>query len=195
MVIIKEVIDFIVRPLTYICNLSFQRGVFPNNMKSAKVIPIFKNGDKHYMDNYRPVSLLPQFSKILEKLFVKQLDLFIGKYELLSEHQYGFRENRTTTYAVMEMVEEITKAVENDECSTGIYIDLQKAFDTIDHSQLLRKLEKYGIRGIAYSWLESYLENRQQCVQINEAVSGFRKVTCGVPPGIGDWSKTFLTLY
>lgn len=74
-------------------------------MKLAKVIPIFKKGDKHCVDNYRPVSLIPQFSKILERLFVKQLDLFISKYGLLSEHQCGFRENRTTTYAVMELVE------------------------------------------------------------------------------------------
>lgn len=74
-------------------------------MKLAKVIPIFKNGDKYCVDNYRPVSLIPQFSKILERLFVKQLDLFISKYGLLSEHQYGFRKNRTTTYAVMELVE------------------------------------------------------------------------------------------
>jgi len=145
-VIIKEVIDFIVKPLTYICNLSFQKGIFPNNMKTSKIIPIFKYGDKHCIENYRPVSLLPQFSKILEKLFAKQLDLFIDKYELLSEHQYGFRGNRTTTYAVMEMVEKITKAIENDEYSVGIYIDLQ-TFDTINHSILLRKMEKYGLRG------------------------------------------------
>ena len=183
MVIIKEVIDVIVGPLTYICNLSFQKGIFPNNMKTAKVIPIFKNGDRHCFDNYRPVSLLPQFSKILENLFAKQLDLFLDKYELLSEHQYGFRGNRTTTYAVMEMVEEVTKAIENDEFSVGIYIDLQKAFDTIDHRILLRKLEKYGLRGIAYSWVKSYLENRQQCVRINNTVSQFKVVTCGVPQG------------
>ena len=135
MVIIKEVIDDIVRPLTYVCNQSLQ-SVFPNNMKLAKVIPIFKNGEKHHMENYRTVSLLPQFSKILEKLFVKQLDVFIDKYRLLSEHQYGFRKNRTITYAVLEMVEDMSQAVANDECSVGIYIDLQKAFDTIDHSNL-----------------------------------------------------------
>ncbi len=98
---------------------------------------------------------------------MKQLDLFMDKYKLL----YGFRENRTTTYAVMEMVEEITEAVENNKYSIGIYIDLQRAFDTTAHSLLLRKLEKYGICGIAYSWLKNYLENRQQCVQINDTVS------------------------
>ena len=150
MLIIKKVIDNIVRPLTYICNLSFQKGIFPNNMKTAKVVPIFKNGDKHCIDNYRPVSLLPQFSKILEKLFARQMDNFIDKNQILSEHQYGFRANRTTTHAVTEMTEEITKAFENDEYSVGIFIDLQKAFDTIDYSILLRKLEKYGFRGVAH---------------------------------------------
>lgn len=122
MALIKEVIFSFVSPLTYICNLSFQMGVFPNDMKLTKVIPIYKNGDKHSMANYRPVSLLPQFSKILEKIFVKQSDSFILniKYNI-SENQYGFRENRTTTYAIMHMVEEIANASENDECSIGIH--------------------------------------------------------------------------
>ncbi len=159
-VIIKDVIDYIVRPLTYVCNLSFQKGIFPNNMKLAKVIPIYKNGDKHCMENYRPILLLPQFSNILEKLFVKQLNLFIHKNKLLSANQYGFRESRTTAFAVLQMVEETANANENGECSIGLYIDLQKAFDTIDHRQLLKKLEMYGIRGVVHSWLESYLGNR-----------------------------------
>ena len=84
-------------------------------------------------------------------MYIKQLDVFIDKYRLLSEHQYGFSKNRTTTYAEVEMVEEIPQAVENDKCAIGIYIDLQKALDTIDHSNLLGKLEKYGIQGTAYS--------------------------------------------
>lgn len=127
---------------------------------------MFKNGDKHCVDNYRLVSLLPQFSKILERLFVKQLDLFISKYGLLSEHQFEYWENRPTTYAVMEVVEEITKAITNGKFSISIFIDLQKVFDTLDHNKLLRKLEKYEIRGVAHSWIKSYLENRQHQVRI-----------------------------
>lgn len=134
-------------------------------MKLAKVIPMFKNVDKHCVDNYRLVSLLLQFSKIFERLFVKQLDLFISKNGLLSEHQYGFRENRPTTYAVMEVVEEITKAIENVKFSISFFIDLQ-VFDTLDHNKLLRKLETYEIKGVAHSWIKSYLENRQHKVRI-----------------------------
>lgn len=97
--------------MTYICNKSFQTGIFPDKMKTAKVIPIYKNGDKQFVSNYRPVSLLPQFSKILEKLFVKRLDSF--KNDLLNDHQYGFRSNRSTSLAVMEFVENIATVVDN----------------------------------------------------------------------------------
>lgn len=109
-------------------------------MKLAKVIPIFKNGDRHSMENYRPISLLPQFSKIITRLFVKQLDNFIEKYELLNEEQYGFRKNRTTMYAVMKMVEETAEASDKNEYSVDIFIDLRKAFDTVDHNHLFKKV-------------------------------------------------------
>lgn len=98
MSLIKDVIDCVVGPFTYICNKSFLSGIFPDKMKMAKVVPIYKNGDKHMISNYRPVSLLPQFSKILEKLFANSLDNFIEKYELLNDHQYGFRSNRSTSF-------------------------------------------------------------------------------------------------
>lgn len=109
-------------------------------MKLAKVIPIFKNGDRHSMENYRPISLLLQFSKIITRLFVKQLDNFIEKYELLNEEQYGFRKNRTTMYAVMKMVEETAEASDKNEYSVDIFIDLRKAFDTVDHNHLFKKV-------------------------------------------------------
>ncbi len=90
MILVKNIIELVIEPFTYICNLSFSTGVFPDNMKTAKVIPLYKNGDKHVFSNYRPVSLLPQFSKILEKLFVIRLDKFIDRYNILSSSQYGF---------------------------------------------------------------------------------------------------------
>ena len=97
MTLVKNIIQVIVKPLTYICNQSFQTGIFPNSMKTAKVIPIYKNGDRHLFTNYRPISLLPQFSKIIEKLFVHRLDNFIEKHNLLCDQQYGFRANRSTS--------------------------------------------------------------------------------------------------
>uniref|UniRef100_A0A673A262 Reverse transcriptase domain-containing protein n=1 Tax=Sphaeramia orbicularis TaxID=375764 RepID=A0A673A262_9TELE len=192
MTLIKQVINSILQPFTYICNKSFQTGTFPENMKIAKVIPIYKNGDKHMVSNYRPVSLLPQFSKILEKLFVKRLDDYIDKYRILNDHQYGFRKNRSTSLAVMEFAENIATAVDQKQHTVGVFIDLRKAFDTIDHSILLRKCEMYGIRGVTQNWLKSYLQNRSQYVSIGNTNSQLRNVTCGVPQGSVLGPKLFI---
>ncbi len=110
---VKNVIEEIAKPLTHICNLSFQSGTFLNKMKIAKVIPLFKTGDRHHFTNYRPVSLLPQFSKILEKLFTARLDNFIEKHNLLTDSQYGFRTDRSTSLALTELIEEITTRLDN----------------------------------------------------------------------------------
>ena len=107
-IIIKTIIDEIVTPCTYICNQSFLLGTFPNKMKLAKVIPLYKNGNHNVFTNYRPVSLLPQFSKIPEKLFSGKLDAFIEKENILNESQYGFISNRSTSMALLELIEEIT---------------------------------------------------------------------------------------
>ncbi len=112
MTAVKRVIEGISKALTYICNLSFQTGTFPNKMKIAKIISLYKSGNKHQFTYYRPVSLLPQFSKILEKLFNKWLDKFIDKHKLLTESQYGFRSNRATSLASTDSVEEITKSTD-----------------------------------------------------------------------------------
>lgn len=152
------------KPLTYIFNLSFQTGLFPDSMKIAKVIPIYKNGDRHLFTNYRPISLLPQFSKILEKLFVHRLDNFIEKHNILCDQQYGFRGNLSTSMAVINLTEQISSALDNKEFTVGVFIDLRKAFDTIHHGLLLNKLEWYGIRGPALAWLRSYLANREQYI-------------------------------
>ncbi len=129
-------------------------------MKTAKVIPLFKSGDKHEFTNYRPVSILPQFSKILEKLFNDRLDKFIDKHKLLYDSQYGFRKNHSTSLALTESMEIITDAIDQKLFSLGIFIDLKKAFDTINHNILIKKLERYGIRGIALQWITSYLQRR-----------------------------------
>lgn len=112
MKIVKNVIEEISKPLTYIFNLSFQTGQFPTKMKTAKVIPLFKSGDKHLFTNYRPVSILPQLSEILEKLFNDRLDKFIDKYKLLTDSQYGFRKGRSTSLALTELIEEITNSTD-----------------------------------------------------------------------------------
>ena len=177
---VKRVITGISKPLAHICNLSFQTGQFPNKMKTAKVIPMYKTGNKHHFTNYRPISLLPQFSKILEKLFNDRLCKFIDKYKLLTDSQYGFRTNRSTALALTELTEEITNATDNKKFVIGTFIDLKKAFDTINHNILITKLEQYGIRGVVLNWVRSYLERRQQFVMMDGFKSECLDIVCGV---------------
>lgn len=192
MALIKKVIKEIVDPITHICNLSFKLGTFPTEMKTAKIIPIYKTGDKHIYTNYRPISLLPQFSKILEKLFVARLDSFIEKHNIPIEGQYGFRANRSTSMALTEVIEELTNSIDSKEYAIGVFIDLKKAFDTINHDILLHKLERYGIRGIGLSWVRSYIENRKQFVQIGDYRSSCSNISCGVPQGSVLGPKLFI---
>ena len=183
MKVIKNVMSSVIEPFTHICNLSFSTGVFPDAMKTAKVIPLHKSGAKNCFNNYRPVSLLPQFSKILEKLFDNRLQKFFDKHDIICKSQYGFRPNFSTSHALMELIEEITMAKDNNLKTIGVFIDLKKAFDTLNHNILLNKLEFYGIRGIANSWLKSYLSNRKQFVQLGEHRSQMRTILNGVPQG------------
>ena len=145
---VKKWIDVIVKPLTNIFNKSFNTGVFPDSMKTAKVVPIFKSGNKSDFTNYRPISLLPQFSKILEKLFDIRFESFLNKNNVLNESQYGFRSGRSTLMALTEMLEEITNAKDKKMSTVAVFIDLKKAFDTLNHEILVNKLYHYGIRGI-----------------------------------------------
>ena len=183
MSLVKLVIPYIVKPLKHIFNNSLQKGVFPDSMKIARVIPIFKTGDVQEFSNYRPISILPQFSKILEKIFHSRLTSFLNDKRLLYEGQYGFRKKHSTSMAIVELVEEITTAMDNSMSTVAVFIDLKKAFDTVDHNILLNKLEHYGIRGLAFSWIQSYLTNRTQYVSINNTNSTCINVTCGVPQG------------
>lgn len=192
MKIVKEVIEVIAKPLSHICNLSFRTGKFPSEMKTAKVIPLYKSGDRHHFTNYRPVSLLSQFSKILEKLFIARLDTFLDKHNLIIGSQYGFRSNRSTSLALLELIEEITNCIDKKMYAMGVFIDLKKAFDTIDHNLLLDKLERYGIRGVGLNWVSSYLSNRHQFVNIGMFNSSCLEITCGVPQGSVLGPKLFI---
>ena len=181
--IIKHIINSVTEPFTHICNLSFENGVVPDLMKISKIVPLFKSGEKNDFTNYRPVALLPQFSKILEKLFCKRLTEFIDKYKLISDSQYGFRSNRSTSLAILDLIEELTSALDDNKYTIGVFIDLRKAFDTIDHGLLLKKMEHLGIRGVVNNWLSSYLNNRKQYVEINNVSSDLQNIICGVPQG------------
>ena len=183
MLTLKKVFLSICSPFTNICNKSLSNGVFPNNMKIAKVIPLFKSGENDIFTNYRPVSLLSQFSKILEKLVDRRLDSFFDKHKILVEQQYGFRKARSTSMAITQLIEDITNANEEKKFTAGVFIDLKKAFDTIDHSLLLKKLDHYGVRGVSNDWLRSYLSDRKQYVSFNSLKSDLMSISCGVPQG------------
>jgi len=181
--IVKRVANEIALPLTMIFNLSFTSGTVPNNLKVAKVIPIYKKDDADQFSNYRPVSVLPCFSKILERLVFNRCTQFIDGHDILNKQQFGFRANHSTYMAIMQVVDKLNKAVENNESTIGIFLDLSKAFDTIDHNILLYKMKHYGFRGVVYDWFESYLNNRKQYVNFNNSRSDLKDIICGVPQG------------
>ena len=141
MSLVKNVIEHISEPMTHIqvCNLSFKCGVFPHKMKTAKLIPLYKSGEKHLFINYRPISLLPQFSKILEKLFNSRLESFMNSFTILNSCQCVFREGMSTLHALVELLDDITHSLGYKTCPIGVFIDLKKAVDTVHHHQLLCK--------------------------------------------------------
>ena len=145
-------------------NLSFSEGVFPSELKIALVSPLNKAKDPMVVSNYRPISLLSIFSKILERLMYKALLKFPNECKIMNKNQFDFRNNHATYMALFIMLKNIRNALDNGECAIGIFLDFQKAFDIVDHGILLNKLYNYGIRGIALDWFSSYLSNRFQIV-------------------------------
>ena len=162
--LLKRIIYYIVEPLTHMFNLSISSGVCPNSLKIAKVIPIYKKDDSALVSNYRPISLLPSISKILEKIVHKRLYNFLNSNNLLIPNQYGFRKSHSTDYALIKLYDKIIHSLSNKEHTFGIFMDLSKAFDTINHEILINKLHNYGIRGTSLSWFKDYLKNRKQYV-------------------------------
>lgn len=181
--VVKATYKKYIDPLTHILNLSITQGFFPDSMKIAKIIPVFKSGDAMTITNYRPISVLPLFSKILEKLMYNRLMSFIGQNKILYQYQFGFREGHNTNMALSVLMDHILSALDKSELVCGIFLDLKKAFDTVDHEILCRKLFKYGIRGLAMKWIRDYLHARTQYVCYNYVDSQVLKVKCGVPQG------------
>jgi hypothetical protein len=181
--LVKDVKTAIASPLTHVMNLCITQGYFPDILKIAKVIPLFKSGDKYIVSNYRPISLLSVFSKVLERLMYNRMIEFIELYDILYTHQFGFRKKHSTSLALTVLSDRITKSFENNEVTLGVFLDFSKAFDTIDHTILFKKLDHYGIRGLALDFIKNYLQHRQQYVQYNDVCSTHEKITCGVPQG------------
>ena len=180
---LKYISDDIITVLTHIINQSLCTGIFPSTLKIAKITPIYKKGDPHLTDNYRPISLLPVMSKIFEKVVFIQLYDYLIKNKLLYDSQYGFRKLHSTELAALEFTDKVMLNVDQGKLPLAIYLDLSKAFDTIDHSILINKLKYYGVRGMSLYWFESYLTNRKQYVQFNDSVSSYSFISTGVPQG------------
>jgi hypothetical protein len=181
--LLMHTIDLVVDPITYIVNLTFQTGIFPNELKTAKVI--FKSGDPCLLNNYRPISLLSFFSKIFECVMYNKLMQFFNENDLFHKHQYGFRARHSTIDPILHLLNYCAEANNSSpaELTLAIFCDLSKAFDTISHAILLSKLNIYGVCGLANDWIRSYLSGRSQYVDIESVKSSQQSIQCGVPQG------------
>ena len=183
----KFSITAIVKPLVHIINNSLTYGIFPDKLKQALVIPVYKKGDETQIENYRPISLLSCFSKIFKKVMSNRITEHMLENNLINNNQHGYLKGRSTQTALFQFTENIIKSLENKQLPIGLFLDLSKAYDTLNYTILTRKLELYGIRGIVLKWVISYLTHRKQKVVIGHGVdrvsSEYLEVTLGVPQG------------
>ena len=175
--------DEIAKPLTMIINQSLQTGIFPDKLKLAKVLPIHKKNDDNILDNYCPISVPPTISKVLERIMYNQIYNHFTELKLFLDSQYGFRTKHSTELAALELIGIIVVKMDQNKIPLNIYLDLSKAFDTINHEILIYKLKHYGIIGNSLNLLKSYLTNRKQHVELGETTSNYCSITTGVPQG------------
>ena len=181
--VVKFCASGIFNPLKHIFNLSLQTGIFPNGMKIARVSPIFKKGEEFFFTNYRPISVLPCFSKLLERIMYNRLYKYLLQNNLFYEKQFGFQASNSTEHAVIQLISQILDAFNENKYTLGIFIDLSKAFDTVDHNILLKKLDMYGIKGKNLKWFHSYLTNKKQFIKCRDQNADLEVLRRGVPQG------------
>ena len=182
--VVKKCFNSLCEPLKYLFNLSIKKGVFPGDLKIAKVTSIYKADDKSNLSNYRSISVLSCFSKILERIMYNHLYQYLTENKILYPKQFGFQTGHSTEHVIVQLVDQILESFEYNKYTLDVFIDLSKAFDTVDHSILLKKLELYGVTDQNHSWFKSYLSNRKQFIQINnEENTEVETITCGVPQG------------
>jgi len=181
--LLKEIEPIISKHLSNIINKCLSEGIFPDQLKHAKITPIFKKGDKNDESNYRPISILPTISKVFETIIRNRLTCFLQKYNIIDNCQHGYTHKRSTSTALMQVTSEILSGLNKQEYTQAAFLDLSKAFDTINHSILLKKLYNYGVRGCQADLIASYLQGRKQQVEWNGVTSSSRMVEKGVPQG------------
>ena len=182
-ILIKSIVDIILKPLTVIINQCLKMGIFPNQLKIAKVVPIFKSGDDTLFTNYRPISLLLSTYKVVERVIFNQLYTYFETNKLFYGSQYGFRKRHSTEFAALELVDKLLNMMDKGQVPLGIFLDLSKAFDTLDHKIMIKKLEFYGVSDSPGKLLESYLSNRKQYVVFDDINSQVLDIKTGVPQG------------
>jgi hypothetical protein len=181
--ILKLSLEKVVPPIAHICNVSISTGIFPLAFKKAIVHPIYKNGERDNISNYRPISVLPTLSKILERILNNALVSYLERHRIISDNQYGFRTGKSTEDAILELTDYTAKKLDIRSTCLGVFLDLSKAFDTVSVPLLLGKLEYIGVRGITLAIFKDYLTNRLQSVKIGSNLSGEESITYGVPQG------------
>lgn len=180
---LKELLEYIAEPIAYLVNKIFEKSICPTSFKTSIVKPLFKNGDKTEITNYRPVSLITNLTKIFEKVLKLRIDAYIKKFNLMSQMQFGFKEKHSTQDAISCLTTKIYEALDASKPALCIFLDLTKAFDSVSHSNLLDSLEDIGIRGRNLDLIRSYLTARVQFVEVNSVRSEARTIKYGVPQG------------
>ena len=165
-------------------------GVFPFELKTAKVVHVFKKNSKLNYSNYLPISMVSNIEKILEKLLYKRLYTFLNNKNIIYDLQFGFRQQYSASHALINITENVRKALD-----CGVFVDLEKALDNLDHPILLAKLDHYGIHGVSNYWFKSYLSNHNQYFSVNAYESGLTAINCGIPPRISCRVPSIFILY
>ena len=181
--LIRECADLICIPICNIFNQSISQGIFPDDWKCARVTPLFKVGDRNDVNNYRPISVISVVAKMFERIIYDQLYAYLEEHSIICKYQSGFRSTHSTVTALLEATDSWAYNIDRGKINAVVFLDLKKAFDTVDHKIPLSSLSHYGICGNAYNWFQSYLQNRTQICLINGSLSNNRSLTCGVPQG------------
>ena len=181
--VLKEFNKLFSIPISRILNLSLEHGVFPQKMKIAIVISVHKKDDTEDCNNYRPISLLPNISKLFEKLIKNRPSKFLEEKKSIFSRQFGFRNKHSTNHTLIDLTETVRKASDDNEFACGVFLDFKKVSDTVNHGILLKKLKHYGVRRHAFKWFTSYLTGRKQYTKINNIDSQISDISYGVPQG------------
>ena len=181
--ILKLAAPVITKPITHLINISIKEAIFPDDLKMAKITPIYKKGERSDPGNYRPISILPTLSKIIEKHIASQLRDFLQSFDLLQKEQSGFRQHHSCQTALTKLTDMWLKEMDEGNLTGTIFLDFTKAFDLVDHKVLIQKLGLYNFDNYSLKWFTSYLKNRRQSVHIGNTQSENLEVISGVPQG------------